>query len=49
MGPIDLKALCGPTYRIAYDPAATHEPGGRGDPWPDGTLTGPEVSAVPFT
>jgi len=30
---IDLKAHYGQTYRIAHDPAAFHEPGGRKDPW----------------
>lgn len=31
--PIDLKSLCGQTYRIQHDPASIHEPGGRKDPW----------------
>ena len=33
MNPPDLRALFGSRYRIAYDPAASDEPGGRKDPW----------------
>jgi len=33
MKPRDLRELAGSTYRIELDPAASHEPGGRKNPW----------------
>ena len=33
MKPVNLKERFGDSYRIEHDPAASHEPGGRKNPW----------------